>query len=161
MIKSRKRIIRHHLYDVFLFVFGLIIICMFNIIFYVFFIVYEELIFRIMLSISITSNILSLFFISINMGIALGIISNFIPKKINRYLFNFFNFILCFYYGGALIIRKVFNIDISFSVLNMYKQFTTGEFTGTVFSVLESNIVSIILVIIPFIIGIITYSIFF
>lgn len=126
---------------------------MFNIIFYVFFIVYEELIFRIMLSISITSNILSLFFISINMGIALGIISNFIPKKINRYLFNVFNFILCFYYGGALIIRKVFNIDISFSVLNMYKQFTTGEFTGTVFSVLESNIVSIILVIIPFIIG--------
>ncbi len=35
----------------------------------------------------------------------------------------------------------------------MYKQFTTGEFSGTVFSVLESNIVSIILVIIPFIIG--------
>ena len=126
---------------------------MFNIIFYVFFIVYEELIFRIMLSISVTSNILSLFFISINMGIALGIISNFIPKKINRYLFNVFNFILCFYYGGALIIRKVFNIDISFSVLNMYKQFTTGEFTGTLFSVLESNMVSIILVIIPFIIG--------
>ena len=106
-----------------------------------------------MLSISVTSNILSLFFISINMGIALGIISNFIPKKINRYLFNVFNFILCFYYGGALIIRKVFNIDISFSVLNMYKQFTTGEFTGTLFSVLESNMVSIILVIIPFIIG--------
>ena len=126
---------------------------MFNILFYVFFIVYEELIFRIMLSISVTSNILSLLFISINLGIALGIISSFIPKKINRFLFNIFNFVLCFYYGAALIIRKVFNIDISFSVLNMYKQFTTGEFSGTVFSVLESNIVSIILVIIPFIIG--------
>ena len=126
---------------------------MFNILFYVFFIVYEELIFRIMLSISVTSNILSLLFISINLGIAMGIISSFIPKKINRFLFNIFNFVLCFYYGAALIIRKVFNIDISFSVLNMYKQFTTGEFSGTVFSVLESNIVSIILVIVPFIIG--------
>ncbi len=127
---------------------------MFNIIFYVFFIVYEELLFRILQNLSITSNILSLLFISINMGIGLGIVSNLIPKKINRFLFNIFNFILCFYYGAALIVKKVFNVSISLSVLNMYTQFTTGAFTNTTVSVLKDNILNILLIIIPFIVGI-------
>lgn len=126
---------------------------MLNIIFYIFFIVYEELLFRILQGISITSNVLSLLFISINLGIALGTISNFIPKKVNRFLFNIFNFILCFYYGGALIVKKTFNVNISLSVLNMYSNFTTGAFANTTMSVLKSNILNIILIIVPFVVG--------
>ncbi len=127
---------------------------MFNIVYYVSFVLYEELLYRIVLGLSFSSSIFSLLFLSCGTGIAIGIISNIIPKKVNYFIFNIFNLILCFYYGAALIIRKTFDVNISFSVLNMYTQFT-GAFANTTASVLKSNALNIFLVALPFLIGLI------
>ena len=127
---------------------------MFNIVYYVSFVLYEELLYRIVLGLSFSSSIFSLLFLSCGTGIAIGIISNIIPKKVNYFIFNIFNLILCFYYGAALIIRKTFDVNISFSVLNMYTQFT-GAFANTTASVLKANALNVFLVALPFLIGLI------
>ena len=110
--------------------------------------------YRIVLGLSFSSSIFSLLFLSCGTGIAIGIISNIIPKKVNYFIFNIFNLILCFYYGAALIIRKTFDVNISFSVLNMYTQFT-GAFANTTASVLKANALNVFLVALPFLIGLI------
>lgn len=127
---------------------------MFNVLFYACFILYEEIIYKLILGLSF-NNPFTFVFSCLFISLLLGVISICIPKKINRFLFNIFNFIICFLYGAALIVKKVFAVNISFNILSMYKQFTTNAFASTATTVLIDNVFNIVLVIIPFVIGLI------
>ena len=123
---------------------------MFNIVFYIFFLFYEEILNKIINGVKLG---FSAYLFIIFLGFLFGIISNLIPKKINKYIFNIFNFLLCFYYGGAIIVNKTFGIIISFDSLSMYKQFTSGGFINTTISVLFDNTWLIVFILFPFICG--------
>ena len=123
---------------------------MFNIVFYIFFLFYEEILNKIINGVKLG---FSAYLFIIFLGFLFGIISNLISKKINKYIFNIFNFLLCFYYGGAIIVNKTFGIIISFDSLSMYKQFTSGGFINTTLSVLFDNTWLIVFVLFPFICG--------
>ncbi len=130
---------------------------MFNILYYGCFILYEEILYKLALNLAF-NNPFTFVFSCLFSGLLIGLISNFIPKKVNKFLFPFFNFILCFLYGASLIVRKTFAVTITFETLSMYKQFTTNAFAYTTASVLISNFSVIVLVIFPFILGIVYHK---
>ena len=127
---------------------------MLNILFYACFILYEEILYKLVLNLSF-NNIFTFSFSCLFAGLLIGLLSIFIPKKINRFLFNIFNFLICFIYGASLIIRRTFQVTLTLDALSMYRQFTTNAFVDTSISVLIDNFSNIVLVLVPFIVGII------
>ena len=127
---------------------------MLNILFYACFILYEEILYKLVLNLSF-NNIFTFSFSCLFAGLLIGLLSIFIPKKLNRFLFNIFNFLICFIYGASLIIRRTFQVTLTLDALSMYRQFTTNAFVDTSISVLIDNFSNIVLVLVPFIIGII------
>lgn len=127
---------------------------MFNILFYACFILYEEVLYKLILNLAF-NNAFTFILSCLFAGLLIGLISIFIPKKVNKFLFNIFNFLICFIYGASLIIRKTFQVTLTLDVLSMYKQFTTNAFASTSASVLINNFSSIVLVLVPFIVGLI------
>ncbi len=130
---------------------------MFNILYYGCFVLYEEILYKLVLNLAF-NNPFTFVFSCLFSGLLIGLISIFIPKKVNKFLFPIFNFILCFLYGASLIVRKTFAVTITFETLSMYKQFTTNAFAYTTASVLISNFSVIVLVIFPFILGIVYHK---
>ena len=127
---------------------------MLNILFYACFILYEEILYKLVLNLSF-NNIFTFSFSCLFAGLLIGLLSIFIPKKLNRFLFNIFNFLICFIYGTSLIIRRTFQVTLTLDALSMYRQFTTNAFVDTSISVLIDNFSNIVLVLVPFIVGII------
>lgn len=123
---------------------------MFNIVYYGFLFLYEEILYKLVLQLPLN---ISVVFFSLTIGLFVGYLSQFIPKKINYFIFNIINLLLCIYYGTALIVRKVFGIVIVPSTFTMYKQVTSGAFKTLFFETIESNILIIILILLPFIVG--------
>lgn len=123
---------------------------MFNIVYYGFLFLYEEILYKLVLQLPLN---ISVVFFSLTIDLFVGYLSQFIPKKINYFIFNIINLLLCIYYGTALIVRKVFGIVIVPSTFTMYKQVTSGAFETLFFETIESNILIIILILLPFIVG--------
>ena len=123
---------------------------MFNIVYYGFLFLYEEILYKLVLQLPLN---VSVVFFSLTIGLFVGYLSQFIPKKINYFIFNIINLLLCIYYGTALIVKKVFGIVIVPSTFTMYKQVTSGAFKTLFFDVITSNILIIILILLPFIVG--------
>ena len=123
---------------------------MFNVVYYGLLFIYEEILYKLVLQLPL--NVSAIFF-SLTIGLFVGYLSQFIPKKINYFIFNIINLLLCIYYGTALIVKKVFGITIVPSTFTMYKQVTSGAFKTLFFDVITSNILIIILILLPFIVG--------
>ena len=123
---------------------------MFNIVYYGFLFLYEEILYKLVLQLPLN---VSVVFFSLTIGLFVGFLSQFVPKRINYFIFNIINLLLCIYYGTALIVKKVFGIVIVPSTFTMYKQVTSGAFKTLFFDVIESNILIIILILLPFIVG--------
>lgn len=123
---------------------------MFNIVYYGLLFLYEEILYKLVLQLPL--NVSAIFF-SLTIGLFVGYLSQFIPKRINYFIFNIINLLLCIYYGTALIVKKVFGITIVPSTFTMYKQVTGGAFKILFFDVITSNILIIILILLPFIVG--------
>lgn len=123
---------------------------MFNIVYYGFLFLYEEILYKLVLQLPLN---VSMVFFSLTIGLFVGYLSQFIPKRINHFIFNIINLLLCIYYGTALIVKKVFGIVITPSTFTMYKQVTGGAFKTLFFDVITSNILIIILILLPFIVG--------
>ena len=123
---------------------------MFNIVYYGLLFLYEEILYKLVLQLPLN---VSVVFFSLTIGLFIGYLSQFIPKRINYFIFNIINLLLCIYYGTALIVRKVFGIVIVPSTFTMYKQVTSGAFKTLFFDVITSNILIIILILLPFIVG--------
>lgn len=123
---------------------------MFNIVYYGLLFIYEEILYKLVLQLPLN---VSVIFFSLTIGLFVGYLSQFIPKRINYFIFNIINLLLCIYYGTALIVKKVFGIIITPSTFTMYKQVTSGAFKTLFFDVITSNILIIILILLPFIVG--------
>lgn len=123
---------------------------MFNIVYYGFLFLYEEILYKLVLQLPLN---VSVIFFSLTIGLFVGYLSQFVPKRINYFIFNIINLLLCIYYGTALIVKKVFGIVIVPSTFTMYKQVTGGAFKTLFFDVITSNILIIILILLPFIVG--------
>ena len=123
---------------------------MFNIVYYGLLFIYEEILYKLVLQLPLN---VSVIFFSLTIGLFVGYLFQFIPKRINYFIFNIINLLLCIYYGTALIVRKVFGIVIVPSTFTMYKQVTSGAFKTLFFDVITSNILIIILILLPFIVG--------
>lgn len=123
---------------------------MFNIIFCGLLFLYEEILYKLVLQLPLN---VSVIFFSLTIGLFVGFLSQFVPKRINYIIFNIINLLLCIYYGTALIVRKVFGIVITPSTFTMYKQVTGGAFKTLFFDVITSNTLIIILILLPFIVG--------
>lgn len=123
---------------------------MFNIVYYGFLFLYEEILYKLVLQLPLN---ISVVFFSLTIGLFVGYLSQFVPKKINYFIFNIINLLLCIYYGTALIVKKVFGIVIVPSTFTMYKQVTSGAFKTLFFETISSNILIIILILLPFIVG--------
>lgn len=123
---------------------------MFNIVYYGFLFLYEEILYKLVLQLPLN---VSVIFFSLTIGLFVGYLSQFIPKRINYFIFNIINLLLCIYYGTALIVKKVFGIVIVPSTFTMYKQVTSGAFKTLFFDVITSNILIIVLILLPFIVG--------
>ena len=123
---------------------------MLNIVYYGFLFLYEEILYKLVLQLPLN---VSVVFFSLTIGLFVGFLSQFVPKRINYFIFNIINLLLCIYYGTALIVKKVFGIVIVPSTFTMYKQVTSGAFKTLFFDVIESNILIIILILLPFIVG--------
>ena len=123
---------------------------MFNIVYYGFLFLYEEILYKLVLQLPLN---VSVIFFSLTIGLFAGYLSQFIPKRINYFIFNIINLLLCIYYGTALIVKKVFGIVITPSIFTMYKQVTSGAFKTLFFETIASNFLIIILILLPFIVG--------
>lgn len=123
---------------------------MFNIVYYGLLFIYEEILYKLVLQLPLN---VSVIFFSLTIGLFVGYLSQFIPKRINYFIFNIINLLLCIYYGTALIVKNVFGIIITPSTFTMYKQVTSGAFKTLFFDVITSNILIIILILLPFIVG--------
>ena len=123
---------------------------MFNIVYYGLLIIYEEILYKLVLQLPLN---VSMVLFSLTIGLFVGYLSQFVPKRINYFIFNIINLLLCIYYGTALIAKKVFGITIVPSTFTMYKQVTSGAFKTLFFDVITSNILIIILILLPFIVG--------
>lgn len=123
---------------------------MLNVVYYGLLFLYEEILYKLVLQLPLN---VSVVFFSLTIGLFVGYLSQFIPKRINYFIFNIINLLLCIYYGTALIVRKVFGIVIVPSTFTMYKQVTGGAFKTLFFDVITSNILIIILILLPFIVG--------
>ena len=123
---------------------------MFNIVYYGLLFLYEEILYKLVLQLPLN---VSVVFFSLTIGLFVGYLSQFIPKKINYFIFNIINLLLCIYYGTALIVKKVFGIVIVPSTFTMYKQVTSGAFKTLFFETIASNFLIIILILLPFIVG--------
>ena len=123
---------------------------MFNIVYYGFLFLYEEILYKLVLQLPLN---VSVVFFSLTIGLFVGYLSQFVPKRINYFIFNIINLLLCIYYGTALIVKKVFGIVITPSIFTMYKQVTSGAFKTLFFETIASNILIIILILLPFIVG--------
>ena len=123
---------------------------MLNIVYYGLLFLYEEILYKLVLQLPLN---VSVVFFSLTIGLFVGFLSQFIPKRINYFIFNIINLLLCIYYGTALIVRKVFGIVITPSIFTMYKQVTDGAFKTLFFETIASNILIIILILLPFIVG--------
>lgn len=123
---------------------------MFNIVYYGLLFLYEEILYKLVLQLPLN---ISVVFFSLTIGLFVGYLSQFVPKRINYFIFNIINLLLCIYYGTALIVKKVFGIVIVPSTFTMYKQVTSGAFKTLFFETIASNILIIILILLPFIVG--------
>lgn len=123
---------------------------MLNIVYYGLLFLYEEILYKLVLQLPLN---ISVVFFSLTIGLFVGFLSQFIPKRINYFIFNIINLLLCIYYGTALIVKNVFGITIVPSTFTMYKQVTGGAFKTLFFDVITSNILIIILILLPFIVG--------
>lgn len=123
---------------------------MFNIVYYGLLFLYEEILYKLVLQLPLN---VSVIFFSLTIGLFVGYLSQFVPKRINYFIFNIINLLLCIYYGTALIVKKVFGIVIVPSTFTMYKQVTSGAFKTLFFETISSNILIIILILLPFIVG--------
>lgn len=124
-------------------------------IFYSLFIIYEEFLYKLLATSNYYLSIINSFFYYVAIASILALISNLLPNIIRKHFVRIITFIISFWYGTAIIVKRTFGITISFSATGMADQFVGGGFINLLLSVVKQNWFVVALVIIPFIISII------
>lgn len=119
--------------------------------FYSFLIVYQEILYKIFASSNYYLSIVNSLFYFIAIAAFLAFITNLLPKIIRNHFLRIITFIISFWYGTAIIVKRTFGITISFGATGMADQFVGGGFISLALSVIKQNWYIVVLVLIPFI----------
>lgn len=118
--------------------------------FYIVFIVYEEVLYKLFGANNFYTSVINSLFYYVFIASILTLINYLFPKKIFNHILRLNTFIITFWYGACLIVKRTFNITLSTSALSMADQFTGGGFISLTLEVLSKNIYIIGLLLVPF-----------
>ena len=122
--------------------------------FYLVFILYEEVIYKLFTTQTFYSFTISSFFYYLTIASLLTLITSVIPKKFFKHTIRILTFIFSFWYGTALLVKRIFGITISLSATTLADQFLTGGFLKNAFIFIGQSWYIIILILVPFVISI-------
>lgn len=123
--------------------------------FYTVLVLYQEVLYKVLASTNFYISIVNALFYFVSIASLLTLLTSVFPNRISKHLIRIFTFILSFWYGVAIIVKRTFGITISFSATGMADQFTGGGFISLLLEVVAKNWFVVILVLIPFILSII------
>ena len=126
---------------------------MFYFIYYTLFLSYEEILYRYLTGLGYNLSLLPCIIYIIFISCILSLIHKLMPRLLSNILLHILSLILCIYYCASFIVKNVFNITISLSTLSLYKNITSGVFMDTTVSVIQENILYILIVCLPFILS--------
>lgn len=126
---------------------------MFYFIYYTLFLSYEEILYRYLTGLGYNLSLLPCIIYIIFISCILSLIHKLMPRLLSNILLHIVSLILCIYYCASFIVKNVFNITISLSTLSLYKNITSGVFMDTTVSVIQENILYILIVCLPFILS--------
>ena len=122
--------------------------------FYIVFIIYEEVLYKVLAASNFYLSIINSLFYYVAIASLLALITSLFNNKIYKHILRIVTFILTFWYGACIIVKRTFGITLSLSATSMADQFVGGGFMSLLLKVLGQNWYVIILVIIPFVISI-------
>lgn len=120
-----------------------------GLIYFIIFVIYEEIIFSGLVFKNLTSNLVLITLCSIPVSILLNIITSFFKEKTNKVLAYIITAVIVFIFGAQLIYYKLYEAIISvFSIINGAQ---VTEFAGFIFVMILKNWYGIVLITIPLI----------
>ena len=128
--------------------------------FYTVLIIYDEILYKVLAATNFYMSVVNSLFYFLAIASILALINNLLPKRIGKHFLRIITFIITFWYGAAIIVKRTFGIAISISATGMADQFVGGGFLELLLSVVGQNWFVVILVLIPFILCILI-SIFY
>lgn len=128
---------------------------MFYFIYFSLFLIYEECLYKYLLNISFDTSIISLICYVLFISLILSLLLQLLFKPLANILTFTISVLFGVYYAASIIIKKVFNISLSYTVLSLYKNITDAAFMSETINTISNNILIIILVFIPVLISLI------
>ena len=128
--------------------------------FYIVFIIYEEILYKVLAATNFYMSVVNSLFYYVAIASGITFIHNLLPNKIAKHFSRIITFIITFWYGTAIIVKRTFGISISISATGMADQFVGGGFIELLISVVSQNWFVVVLVLIPFVLNILI-SIFY
>lgn len=122
--------------------------------YYIVFILYEEVLYKIFAATNFYLSIFSAIFYFVFIAGILSLITNLLPNKVYKHFLRIITFLITFWYGACIIVKRTFGITLSISATTMADQFVAGGFIDTTIKVIGQNWYIVFLVLIPFVISI-------
>ena len=119
--------------------------------YYIVFILYEEVLYKIFAATNFYLSIFSAIFYYLFIAGILALITNLFSNSGYKHFLRIISFILSFWYGACILVKRTFNITLSLSATSMADQFLAGGFIDTTIKVIIQNWYVVILVLLPFI----------
>lgn len=125
-----------------------------SLLFFVVLIIYQEFLYKILAATNFYLSIINSIFYYVAIAAVLALITDILPNKISKHFIRIITFVISFWYGTAIIVKRTFGITISISATGMADQFVGGGFIELLLSVLKQNWYVVLLVLVPFILSI-------
>lgn len=122
--------------------------------FYFVFIIYEEVLYKLLSTHAFNLSIINALFYYLFIAGILSLITHLCSDKVYKHVLRILTFIVSFWYGASLMVRRVFNITLELSATTMADQFLKGGFYDLLIDVLSKHWYVIILVLLPFVLSI-------
>lgn len=120
-------------------------------IFYFTFLLYEELLYKLIACHTINISFINSLFYLAFIALILGIITRLFRPKHAKHIFRIIVFVISAWYGVCIIVRKTFDITLSLVATSMADQFAEGGFINLALEVIGQNWWVILLIVIPFV----------
>ena len=128
---------------------------MFYFIYFALFFIYEECLYKYLLNLSFDISLISLIIYLLFLSLIISLLLRLLFKPIGNILTCLLSLLLSIYYAASILIKKVFGITLSYSVLSLYKNITDSAFMSETINTIITNFLIILLVFIPFFLSLI------
>lgn len=128
---------------------------MFYFIYFALFFIYEECLYKYLLNLSFDISLINLIIYLLFLSLIISLLLRLLFKPIGNILTCLLSLLLSIYYAASILIKKVFGITLSYSVLSLYKNITDSAFMSETINTIITNFLIILLVFIPFFLSLI------